>query len=424
MKSNPPLKLLAISFTYAPNAFPRAVQVARLLKHLDASTALICADYDEKDGRKDLALVAEAESFLEKIVRVPFSIPGWKNRLGGIAYRLNLPAWNKTPDQYRSWKSPVLKAITKLMQDAHYSPDILVTFGAPMSDHLIGLELKKRYQLPWVAHFSDPWVDNPFGNYDSLTRALNTSMERRVMKQADRLVFTSQETLELVMAKYTEELRAKARILPHAFAPELFKARTKSNNSKLTIRYLGDLYGRRTPAPLFSALEHLLASEPAALEDVCFELIGSTYDLPLKKLGLEKLPAGLVLFKSPVAYDESLALMASTDGLLVIDAPAERSVFLPSKLIDYIGAGRPILGLTPPGTSAKLIKELGGWVASPEDIDGMASALKTFLSYLRHNRSEGELWGEPNVRSQFEADNVAQAFDRVLQELKASVSRS
>ncbi|HYG82729.1 MAG TPA: glycosyltransferase [Pyrinomonadaceae bacterium] len=415
--NRPPLKLLAVSFTYAPSALPRAVQVARLLKHLPASTTLVCADYDEKDVRKDPALVAEAESFLERAVRVPFRLPGWKNRAGGLAYRLNLPVWDKTPDRHTSWKRPVLDAVAELVRGTGYSPHALVTFGAPMSDHLIGLELKRRYRWPWVAHFSDPWVDNPFSSYDPLTRALNSSLERRVVNGADRVVFTSEETLELVMAKYPEEFRPKARVLPHAFDPELFGARAEKRDSQLTVRYLGDLYGRRTPGPLFDALSRLLAADAEALTDVRFELIGPTYDLELEKLGLGNLPEGLVAVKAPVTYRESLSLMASADGLLVIDAPAEKSVFLPSKLIDYVGAGRPVLGLTPPGTSANLIDRLGGWVARPDDVESMAAVIKNFLAYLRGNRNQAAPWGTPGVQSLYEARRVALRFEAILREL-------
>lgn len=393
------------------------MQVARLLKHMRASTVLVCADYDERDVRKDPTLVAEAESFLEKTLRVPFRISGWKNRAGGIAYRLNLPVWDKKPDRHISWKRPVLDAVAGLVRETSYKPDVLVTFGAPMSDHLIGLELKKRYRWPWAAHFSDPWVDNPFSNYDPLTRALNASLERRVVKSADRVIFTSEETLELVMAKYPEEFRAKARVVPHAFDPELFGTRPENRDSRLTIRYLGDLYGRRTPGPLFDALSRLLASDAAALADARFELIGPTYDLSLEKLGLGNLPDGLVAVKAPVTYRESLSLMASADGLLVIDAPAEKSVFLPSKLIDYVGAGRPVLGLTPPGTSANLINRLGGWVARPDDVEGMATVIKTFLAFLRSNKNQAALWGAPGVQSQFEAHRVALEFEAILREL-------
>lgn len=390
------------------------MQVARLLKHLPASSVLVCADYDEKGVRKDPALVAAAESFLEKCVRVPFARPHWKARAGGIARRLNLPVWDKTPDQYRAWKSPVLKAVAELVRENRYRPDILVTFGAPMSDHLIGLELKRRYGWPWVAHFSDPWVDNPFNNYDPLTGALNAALERKVMRAADRLVFTSQETVEYALAKDTGEFTAKARVLPHAFEPALFDAPPEIDSSRLTIRYLGDFYGRRTPAPLFAALSRILAAEPTALDDVRFELVGPTYDLPLNELGLEKLPAGLVSVKEPVSYRESLSLMASSDGLLVVDAPAEKSVFLPSKLVDYIGAGRPILGLTPPGTAATLINQLGGWVARPDDVNGMTATINTFLSFLRRNQQQHKLWGDERIRSQYEAPQVARAFAGIL----------
>lgn len=415
-----PARILAVSYTYSPSSLPRAIQVGRLLKHLPNPAVLVCADYDEKDVRQDKTMVAESEAFLEKALRVSFPIPAWKNRLNGIAHRFNLPVWNKTPDQQRSWKNSVLKAIEAYVRSESYRPDVLVTFGAPMSDHLIGLELKRRYGWPWIVHFSDPWADNPFHNYDPLTRAMNISLERKVVNAADRVIFTSQETLDLVMHKYAGELRGKARVLPHAFDGALYETSNDQENSKLTIRHLGDLYGRRTPRPLFSALSRILSSNPSSLKDVRFELIGPTYDLALDKLGLGDLPEGLVAVISPVKYLESLSLMASADGLLLVDAPAEKSVFLPSKLIDYVGAGRPILGLTPPGAAATLINQLGGWVADPADLSATVEMTDAFLSHLRRGREKAtEPWGAASIRKKYEAAQVANEFGRILQELLA-----
>lgn len=408
-------KLLAISFTYPPLALPRAVQVARLFKHLPLGTVLVCADYDEKDVRKDSTLVTEAEAAVEKVLRVPFSLSGWRGRASTVAYRFQLPVWDKTPDQHRSWKRAVLKKVESFMRAGDFPPDAIVTFGSPMSDHLIGVELKKRYGLPWLAHFSDPWVDNPFNRHDRLTRALNLSLERKVMATADTLIFTSEETIELVMSKYPAEWRTKARVLPHAFDSSLFPSQSKQTDSKLTVRYLGDLYGRRTPQPLVDALRHILDVEPEALSDVSFELIGPTYDLPLEKLKLETLPAGLISLKAPVKYLESLSLMANADGLLVIDAPMEKSVFLPSKLIDYVGAGRPILGLTPPGAASDLITRLGGFVADPSNAVAVAETIGVFLSFLRERKNRhSETWGLREVRSPYEAHSVAKAFEEMV----------
>ena len=59
----------------------------------------------------------------------------------------------------------------------------------------------------------------------------------------------------------------------------------------------------------------------------------------LESATYESLPPGLVTVRPRVPYDESLRLTRDADALLVVDAPsAEPSVFLPSKLVEYIGA--------------------------------------------------------------------------------------
>src|SRR5919202_1568394 len=79
-----------------------------------------------------------------------------------------------------------------------FARDAVVTFSQPTTDHLVGLELKKIWRAPWVAHFSDPWVDNPYYATDAATRDFNLAAERAVCEVADRLVFTSEETVDLV----------------------------------------------------------------------------------------------------------------------------------------------------------------------------------------------------------------------------------
>jgi glycosyltransferase involved in cell wall biosynthesis len=416
-ESHSAIKLLAVSFFYPPFAYPRSVQVARLLRHTDASTVLVCAD--EEGGRRDPTLEPGAEDFLAECLRVPFRVRKWRRQISRVASRFELPLWNRVPDQYRNWKPQAIKSLEDFLRRTRYKPDVLVTFGQPMSDHLIGLELKRRYGWPWAAHFSDPWVDNPFGRFDALTKSFNAALERKVMDTASMLIFTSQETLELIMEKYTPEHRSKARVLPHAFdSGSNTAAALRRLESKITVRHLGELYGRRSPKPLFDALRLIHSSAPESLGDVRFELIGATEESVLRDSGFHHLPEGLVVIKPPVSYQESLSLMVASDGLLVIDAPMEKSVFLPSKLIDYIGAGRPILGLTSPGTSATLIKQLGGLVVATSDSQAVAAILDSFLRLLRQNRlGRDVLWGEPSVRERYEAARIGQAFERIIREL-------
>ena len=416
-----PPELLAVSFAFPPLALPRSIQVARLLKHLPTSTVLVCCDQEE-GIRKDSTIEPDAEPKLRKCLRVPFSHTGWGRLANKVAHRLELPLWNKSPDQYVSWKGPVLRAIDQYARSENYAPDSLVTFGYPMSDHLVGLELKKVFGVPWIAHFSDPWVGNIYTEvgHDRWTDARNRALERKVAETADRLIFTSQETVDMVMAKYSPEIRAKARVLPQSFDTASFAALQHEKNG-LIIRHTGWFYGPRTPRPLFNALSAILSSSPALLAGVKLELIGDIDPKTIAESGLETLPADLISIKAPVDYSESLRLIAASDGLFLIDAPAEKSVFLPSKLVDYMGAGRPILGLTPPGAARSLIEQLGGWVASPDNLEEMTRSLHSFLSYLQeHKNAQREFWGDQKTREQYEAAVVAQTFAEILDELLPS----
>jgi len=390
-----------------------------LLEHLDASTVLIC------EGQSDTIYGSNSESqktdSAVRTLRVPLPNSQWRDLSSRFWSRLNLPVCFRTPDHLGSWKKSVLTRIERLITEEKYRPDVVVTFAFPLVDSIIGLELKRRYQLPWLAHFSDPWVDSPFQQYDRLTRALNVRLERSVIENADRLVFTSPETAELVMRKYPLGLSAKVRTVPHAFEAELFHA-PSMRDSRFIIRYLGDLYLNRTPKPLFETLGTLFSSEPELLKRFCFEIVGDVHRLDLESMGISKLPEGLVIFRPRVSYDESLSLMASASGLMVIDAPVARgskSVFLPSKLIEYVGAGRPVIGLTPQGTAADLIRKLGGWVANPADANELCGVMRQFLLFLSEHDKDQSAWGDPETRKGFEARNVVARFGEILTELSA-----
>jgi glycosyltransferase involved in cell wall biosynthesis len=223
------------------------------------------------------------------------------------------------------------------------------------------------------------------------------------------------------MKKYRPALRSKVRVVPHAYEPHLFPPRSGRIDERLTIRYLGDLYLNRTPKPLFQALEILSRTDPDLLKRFCFEIVGEIQGLVLEEMGLSRLPVELVALKARVGYLESLSLMSSASGLMVIDAVVPentKSVFLPSKLIEYIGAGRPIIGLTPPGTAADLIQKLGGWVADPAKADQIAKVMRQFLSFIWEHKDDAQAeWGKSEVRNEFDAKVVARQFQEVLTEL-------
>lgn len=75
--------------------------------------------------------------------------------------------------------------------------------------------------------------------------------------------------------------------------------------------------------------------------------------------------------------------MTKNNVLLLIDAPSNSGVnpFLASKLVDYLGAGKRILGITDEkGTSANILRKYGHYVVSPHDTQGIVTAIKECIT--------------------------------------------
>jgi glycosyltransferase involved in cell wall biosynthesis len=392
----------AVFFTYAypPLKYPRSIQIARLVKHSRHRVRVLCCD---DDSGKDRTLWEQGTANPVELRRFRREEPAKYGPNWWIARLV-------PPDPQRSW---ALATARTLLRDHLASPnEVLVTFGDPMSDHLAGLAIKRRMHLPWIAHFSDPWTDNPYRRVP--LPWLDRRFERSVLENADRVVFTSRETVDLVMQKYPETWRAKAVVIPHAYDASLYDEAVCPTDG-LVVRYLGDLYRRRRADALVKALSFLAREQPEVLAGVRVELIGSSRRAAEDLRQVAELPPTLLTILPPVDYLTSLRLMREASLLLVIDAPSDYSVFLPSKLIDYIGAGRPIFAISPAGTSAELVRKLGGEVAHPERPVEIAERLSAVLTGIRAG-CVGQ-WGNPAVRASYTATRIAAQFDQLIEDV-------
>jgi glycosyltransferase involved in cell wall biosynthesis len=265
--------------------------------------------------------------------------------------------------------------------------------------------------LPWLAHFSDPWTDNPFNRSRGLERQINLHWERCVIETADRILFTSPETVDLVMAKYPFGWRDKVRVIPHGYEPALYSGERPARgvSRRKVLRYIGNFYGLRTPQPLIRALDIALRRRPSLATEIAVEIVG-TVEKNMDTSGGIVLPAGLLSYRQPVSYRESLRLMETADILLVVDAAMDRSVFFPSKLVDYLGSGRPIVALSPEGASARVLRNLGEGVADPADADSAAVVLLKAIDNLTHDART------MTRREQYSAVSTAAQLAAVLDE--------
>ena len=127
----------------------------------------------------------------------------------------------------------------------------------------------------------------------------------------------------------------------------------------------------------------------------------------------------VVVATQKVPYLESLSVMRSADVLLVIDAPLEVSPFFPSKLADYMGANRPILGITPAqGATADILRRLGQTTVSPLSTSSIADIVHNLWQSWRNGTLQDLAPPQDRIK-QFSVEKVAgtqmMIFERMLQ---------
>lgn len=355
------MKLLAISFDLPPLLRPQAIQIGRLLQYLPENLDIYAVTADDRSCPKDTDLYPGlSRRFREQII-YPFR-SNVLLRAVRFLTRVLLPV----PDAYLFWHYSVFREIVAKWKDRRF--DAIVTFAFPMSTNLLGMWLKKYYKVRWVAFLSDPWADNPHLRYTRFANKINGWLEKRVFEHADKLVFPSHEMRDQYVVKYPM-LKNKMEYLNHSFDPSSYAEEAPSTQGPLLLRYIGNFYGQRSAETLLAALGALLRKGVIAEGDIVLETVGgmpkrhsALYVGLLKKHGLQN----IVKIKAPVPYQTSLKLMQESDVLVLLDAAVEGSVYFPSKLADYIGTRRPIFGITPhEGTSARIIRKVGGWIAAP-----------------------------------------------------------
>ena len=406
-------RLLAISWEMPPLSGPRAVQVSRTLLNLVGqgwASTVICFGPKSNRYNQDFPVDLEAQSAgAIEVVRVPSP----EERLFFRALWRVCPPLKHLPDEKRVWIAPALAAARRQIATGRFSA--VVSFAQPWSDHLVGLRLHRECGLPWVAHFSDPWADSPYLHGAAWQQRIWRRMEGDVVREATRLVFQNRQTAERTLARYPSAWAAKAVVIPQGFEPlppeSLVSAR---EDGPLRVVYTGRFYpGVRTPETLLDAVSRL-----AAARDLRGRLLVEFFGAPFeayadraRALGIE----AVVAFHGRVAPPVALAAARRADALLVIDAPSRGpNLFLPSKLVDYLPLGKPILGVTPPdGASADVIRELGYPVVDPADVDGIVRLLADALD----RQARGAFAASPvhrDVAHRFDIRETARELAAVL----------
>jgi glycosyltransferase involved in cell wall biosynthesis len=285
------------------------------------------------------------------------------------------------PDENVSWNLTATPAAIRLVK--REGIDVVLTTSPPSSVHLIGAAVQKATGVRWVADLRDSIVAHPHRRAERLLVRAKEQGERAVAqlvaKRADAIVAVSD-----AIAAEVNERSPKGPVVTIANGSDFddFAGFEHHTADRLRITHAGSFFGKRDPRPFLTALKQ------SGLDDVTVRFLGDFRSADRE--WAETLELGERLELIPYApRRRSLELQRDSDLLLLLipEAGGRGKGVLSGKVFEYLAAQRPILALVPPdGAAAELIRETGaGVVVAPEDVDGIAAALRELHARWRAN---------------------------------------
>ena len=190
----------------------------------------------------------------------------------------------------------------------------------------------------------------------------------------------------------------------------------------LRLLYAGTLGRKHNPLLLVELLERLRERGVDAELTVISE--GEGADLLAEAAAARPVIADFVRLLPFQPADQLSQVLGSGDVLVALLEPRASKFSIPSKVLSYLAAGRPVLGIMPADNPAAVdIERVGGCVVEP-DHDAVAGAV-TWLEGLSRDRERmTELGGRSREYAvqQFGIDSIAKRFLAVIESARSSAS--
>lgn len=261
------------------------------------------------------------------------------------------------PDSRIGWYPSAVRMGSEIIRKE--SPNIILSSAPPYTAHLVAKKLKRKFHLPWVADFRDPWVENhAYNTVRRLPPAVwaNRIMENQVIAEADEIVTVGAVMNKLLVDKYPSQKR-KFNIVSNGY-DERDVVQCSERSSKYYISHFGSLYWRRFPLDAMEVLYKLVQQDSEFSRDFQFRVYGGV-DRMVKEYLLDKFHADNLNINEYVPHSELVNKLYQPQLLLLsIDQVHLNQLIVTGKLFEYIASGNPVLGVGPKdGDAAKILSE-------------------------------------------------------------------
>lgn len=314
------------------------------------------------------------------------------------------------PDARKFWIKPSVKQLSAYLETTQV--DAIITTGPPHSLHLIGLALKNRFGIKWLADFRDPWTNIDYFHSLPLTnssRQKHYELETRVLRKADAVLVVGKS----MKAEFSDRAK-EVQVLSNGYDDYQLEDEIELDK-KFSISHIGLMNADRNPVVLWRALKELTEESDAFGIDLQVNLIGKCDEEVYKSVAQYDL-MDKVDFIGYVGHNEVLAYQRASQLLLlsVNKVPSAKSI-VTGKIFEYLQSKRPIIGIGPvDGDLAEILEESNaGQMVDFEDVQGLKDVITTYYKVYK----TGKLIAESQNVDQYHRKNLTAVLAKLLNKL-------
>ena len=147
-------KILFIAYNFPPEGGPAVQRVSKFIKYLhqfDYRVIVLTSNHKYSIVDETLLKDIPEDTVVHKSLDYGNYVPGdIRNKFLKNYF---------VPDKQVFWKKSALKKVKEIIRNNDI--DVIISTSPPHSAHLIGLEIKKKYNIPLIVDFRDEWTMNP-----------------------------------------------------------------------------------------------------------------------------------------------------------------------------------------------------------------------------------------------------------------------
>lgn len=316
-----------------------------------------------------------------------------------------------------TWSRAAAKACTNILGRGDRTRSVVYSSFPPMGSHLAGLQVARKWQLPWIADFRDPMGIGTMLPPSALARKALLLTERAVVRTARAVLLTVESAREAYVRAYPQA-KEKFEVIWNGFDSESqLHALPALDASKKVLIHAGSLYTGRNANVVVESIARLRKQNSPVAVGLVLRLIGEVspecgLNEQLHRQGVDE--GWIEMPNQWVAQQDALRMTQQADALLLLQPQSKIQV--PGKVFEYVQMGRPILAVVPPESAVEWLLSRAGvpyvclyTTDSAAEID---RKLVTFLA-LSNEPTRASEWFLQTFDAEQQARQLAALIERI-----------